>query len=97
MWLEKPSKEASSQIFYAKNLLKGESGREDFPGKDILDIELGACKMYFDGVRNQYGNGIRVLLIIPDGSHVPLAVKLNFKVTNNMAKYEACIIEIEAL
>ena len=53
--------------------------------------------MYFDRVVNQYGNGIGVLLITPDGSHVPLASKLNFEATNNMAKYEACIDEMEAL
>ena len=37
--------------------------------------------MYFDRVVNQYGNGIGVLLITPDGSHVPLAIKLNFGAT----------------
>ena len=36
--------------FCAENPIKGESGREDFPDKDILDIELGAWKMYFNGV-----------------------------------------------
>ena len=77
--------------FSAGNLIKGEDGKEDFPNEDILDIELGAWKMYFDGAVNQYGNGIGVLLISPDGSHVPLAVKLNFKATKNMAEYEACI------
>ena len=49
--------------FCAKNPLEGEVGREDFPNKDILDIKLGAWKMYFDGVMNRYGNGIGVLLI----------------------------------
>ena len=53
--------------------------------------------MYFDGAVNQYGNGIRVLLITLDGSHVPLDVKLNFKATNNMVEYEACIVRMEAL
>jgi len=53
--------------------------------------------MYFDGVVNQYRNGIGVLLITLDGSHVPLAVKLNFKATNNMVEYEACIVRMEAL
>ena len=53
--------------------------------------------MYFDGVMNQYGNVIGVILIIPDESHVPLTVKLNFEVTNNMAKYKACIARMEAL
>ena len=39
----------------------------------------------------------RILLITPKGSHIPLVVKLNFKVTNNMAEYEACIAGMEAL
>ena len=83
--------------FCAENPIAGENGKEDFPNEDILDIKLGAWKMYFDGAMNQYGNGIGVLLITLDGSHVPLAVKLNFKATNNMAKYKACIAGMEAL
>ena len=39
----------------------------------------------------------RVLLITPEGSHIPLAVKLNFEATNNIVEYEACIVEMEAL
>ena len=53
--------------------------------------------MYFYGALNHYGNGIEVLLITLDGSHVPLVVKLNFVAINNMAKYEACIVRMEAL
>ena len=53
--------------------------------------------MYFDGAINQYENGIGVLLITLEGSHIPSVVKLNFKATNNMAKYEACITGMEAL
>ena len=36
-------------------------------------------------------------MITPKGSHIPLAVKLNFKATNNMVEYEACITRMEAL
>ena len=61
-----------------------------------MDIELGAWKIYFDGIMNQYENGIGVLLITPKGSHIPLVVKLNFKATNNMAEYEACIARMKA-
>ena len=75
--------------FCVENPIEGERGREDFLDEDILDIELGAWKIYFDGAMNQYFNGIRVLLITLDRSHVPLVVKLNFEATNNMAKYEA--------
>ena len=83
--------------FCAENPVEGEDGKEDFPNKDILDIKLGAWRMYFNGAVIQYGNGIGVLLITLEGSHIPLAVKLNFEATNNMAEYEACIAEMEAL
>ena len=83
--------------FCAKNPVKGEDGREDFSDEDILNIELGAWKMYFDGVVNQYGKGIGVLLITPERSHILLVVKLNFKATNNIVEYEACITKMEAL
>ena len=83
--------------FCAENPMEGEDGREDFLDEDVLDIVLGVWKMYFNGVVNQYGNRIGVLLITPGGSHIPLAVKLNFEATNNMAEYEACITGMEAL
>ena len=83
--------------FCSENPIKGEDGREDFLGKDILEIELEAWKMCFDEAVNQCENGIKVLLIMLDGCHIPLVVKLNFKATNNMAKYEACITRMEAL
>ena len=44
--------------FCAENPIEGEDGKEDFSDKDILDIKLGAWKMYFAGVVNQYGNRI---------------------------------------
>ena len=83
--------------FCAENPMEGEDGREDFLDEDVLDIVLGVWKLYFNGMVNQYGNRIGVLLITPGGSHIPLAVKLNFEATNNMAEYEACITGMEAL
>ena len=83
--------------FCAENPIEGEDGKEDFPDEDILGVELGTWKMYFDGVINQNGNGIGILLITPEGSHIRLAIKLNFEATNNMAEYEACIFGMEAL
>ena len=62
-----------------------------------MDVELRTWKMCFDGVVNQYGNEIGLLLITPKGSHIPLAIKLNFVATNNMVEYEACIFGMEAL
>ena len=62
--------------FCVKNLVEGKDSKEDFRDEDILDVKLGAWKMYFDGAMNRYENGIGVLLINPKGSHIPLAVKL---------------------
>ena len=62
-----------------------------------MDVEVGTWKMYFDRVINQYANGIGILLITPKGSHMPLAIKLDFEAANNMAKYEACIAGMKAL
>ena len=56
------------------------SGKEDFPDEDVLDVELGTWKMYFDGAVNWIG----VVLITFEGSHMPLAIKLNFEATLNM-------------
>lgn len=52
--------------------------------------------MYFDGASNQHGYGVGVLLIAPNGVHIPLLAKLNFVATNNVVEYEACIIGLEA-
>ena len=51
--------------FCAKNPVEGDDVKEEFSDEVILDIELGAWKMYFDGAVNQFGNGIGLLLITP--------------------------------
>ena len=82
--------------FCVENPIKGEDGKEYFPNEDILDVKLGTWKMYFDEAINQYGIGIRILLITPKGSYMPLAIKLNLEATNNMFEYEACVVEMKA-
>ena len=48
--------------------------------------------MCFDVAANKKGYGIGILLIAPDDSHTPIAIKLDFLCTNNMTEYEACTI-----
>ena len=83
--------------FWAENPIEGEDGKEDFSDEDILDVGLGTWKMYFDGAVNQYWNGIGILLITLEGSHITLAINLNFEATNNMVEYKACIAKMEAI
>jgi len=40
-------------------------------------------KLYFYGAANQNGYRVGSLLIVPDESHNPIAIKLNFAGTNN--------------
>src|ERR1051325_11385037 len=51
--------------------------------------------MVFDGVVNAYGKGIGVVIITPQGSHIPFTARLMFDCKNNMAEYEACIMGLE--
>ena len=44
---------------------------------------------------NNKGVGLGVILVTPKGETIPIAKKLDFKVTNNMAEYEACIYGVE--
>ncbi|XP_058223145.1 uncharacterized protein LOC131332853 [Rhododendron vialii] len=74
----------------------GEDAEFKFPDEDIMTLAEDVWKFYFDGAANQKGFGIGVSLIAPDGSHIPLAFKLNFEVTNNQVEYEACIVGMEA-
>ncbi|XP_058181232.1 uncharacterized protein LOC131299670 [Rhododendron vialii] len=67
-----------------------------FPDEEVMTIVEDVWTLYFDGAANQKGFRIGVLLITPDGSHILLAIKLNFDVTNNQAEYEACIVGMEA-
>ena len=48
--------------------------------------------LYIDGASNMKGNGARIILEGPDNVTLEKSPKLNFKASNNQAKYEALII-----
>ncbi|PKI42443.1 hypothetical protein CRG98_037174 [Punica granatum] len=72
----------------------------DFPDEGILQVsdedETLGWKMYFDGAVNSIGSGIGAVLISPEGRHFPVASKIDFPYTNNIAEYEACILGLQA-
>ncbi|PKI75841.1 hypothetical protein CRG98_003756, partial [Punica granatum] len=72
----------------------------DFPDEGILQVdgeeEKPEWKRYFDGAVNSTGSGIGAVLISPDGRYYPVAAKIDFPCTNNVAEYEACIIGLQA-
>ena len=69
----------------------------EFPDEHLGLIEIQTWTMYFDGAVNNRGVGIGVILISSEGEMILMAKRLEFEVTNNQAKYEACIFRLEAL
>ena len=53
--------------------------------------------MYFDGVVNNRGVGIGVILIMPEGEIILMAKRLEFEVINNQTEYKAYFFDLEAL
>ena len=49
--------------------------------------------MYFIGTSNALGHGVGTVLISPKDEYYQFTVRLNFNYTNNMAKYEKCVME----
>jgi hypothetical protein len=73
-----------------------ESLNFDFPNEDVLVVEkeekLDLWTMYFDRVVNIHGNGVGVVIISHNRKQYFVSIKLQFECTNNMSKYEACIL-----
>ena len=68
----------------------------EFPNENLALIECREWNLYFNGALNNRGAGLGIILVMPKGETIPMAKKLDFKVTNNMAEYEAYIYEVEA-
>ncbi|XP_039007806.1 uncharacterized protein LOC120135628 [Hibiscus syriacus] len=53
--------------------------------------------LYFDGASNALGNGIGTVLISQNEIYYSFTRRLDFFCTNNMDKYEACIMGLKAV
>ena len=68
----------------------------DFPDEQFVSMtSIAGWRLYFDSASNQSRFGIVILLISPQGDHIPRSVRLTFSnhhwLTNNIVEYEACI------
>ena len=75
---------------------------DDFPDEQFVSVtSIIGWQLYFDGATNQSGFGIGILLISPQGDHIPRLVRLAFsdhrRLTNNIVEYEACITGLETV
>ncbi|KAF1898806.1 hypothetical protein Lal_00035565 [Lupinus albus] len=53
--------------------------------------------LVFDGASNAFEHGVEVLLVSPQGSFIPIIVRLCFDNTNNVSEYEACALGLQAV
>jgi ribonuclease HI len=74
------------------------------PDSDPTPVKPGApvftephWTLFFDGSARQQGGGAGVVLVDPSGDQVKCMVHLEFKATNNMAKYEALIFGLSVV
>ena len=75
---------------------------DDFPNEQFVSVtSIAGWKLYFDSATNQSGFGIDILLISPQGDHIPKSIRLAFsdhhQLTNNIIEYEACITSLETV
>ena len=72
----------------------------DFPDEQFVSVtSIAGWRLYFDGVANQSGFSIGILLISPQGDHIPRSIRLTLfyqhRLTNNIVEYESCITGLE--
>ena len=75
---------------------------DDFPNEQFVSgTNIAGWRLYFDGVANQLGFGIGILLISPQGDHIPRSIRLAFsnhrRLRSNIIEYEVCIIGLETV
>ena len=73
---------------------------DDFPDEQFVSVtSIVGWRLYFDSAANQSGFGLDILLISPQGDHIPRSIRLAFsdhhRLTNNVIEYEACITGLE--
>ena len=79
---------------FARLLLKEEAETQDMDEKSVGAISLQGptCwKVYVDGIANQKGSGVGLVLISPERIIIEKSLKLGFSAMNNEAEYEALL------
>ncbi|XP_073130891.1 uncharacterized protein [Henckelia pumila] len=78
-------------IQYETRTVIKEQALADFLTKTVHLENEDPWKVYVDGSSSIEGSGVGVVLISPMGEEMKLAVKLDFKASNNEAEYEAVL------
>ena len=79
---------------FAEPSLEEEGGMRSMDEKSVGTISLQGptyWKVYIDGVANQRGSGVGLVLISPEGITIEKSLKLGFSAINNEAEYKALL------
>ncbi|XP_075492587.1 uncharacterized protein LOC142530651 [Primulina tabacum] len=68
----------------------------DFLSEMIQPNEEEVWRIFVDGASSLAGCGVGVVIISPPGEKIKLALRINSRVTNNEAEYEAVLVGIQA-
>ncbi|KAI5323354.1 hypothetical protein L3X38_032426 [Prunus dulcis] len=67
----------------------------DLPDEEVFTTEALTWQLYFDGVARRNRAAAELVFITPSGGLIPYSFSLLALCSNNVAKYEALIINIE--
>ena len=79
---------------FAKPPLEGVAATQNMDGKSVGTISLQESlfwKVYVNGVANQMGSGVGLVLVSPEQITIEKSLRLGFLVTNNEAEYKAML------
>ena len=79
---------------FAEAPLESETKAQNMDGKSVGSIALQEplhWKVYVDGVANQRGFGVGLVLVSPKKFTIEKSLRLGFSATNNEAEYEALL------
>ncbi|XP_075515490.1 uncharacterized protein LOC142550140 [Primulina tabacum] len=68
----------------------------DFLAKTVQVSEEEQWKIFVDGSSCRTGSGVGIVMISPWGEETKVAVRLNFRASNNEAEYEALLVGLRA-
>ena len=79
---------------FAESLVETPTELHDVEGKPVgmvSALKPPCWKVYFDGVANQRGSGVGLVLLTLEGAIIEKSLRLGFSATNNEAEYEALL------
>ena len=84
-------------VEFIESPLEEEVEKRDMDGKSVGMVSLQeplSWRVYIDGVANQRGSRVGLVVISPEKIIIEKSLKLGFLATNNEAEYEALLVRM---